>query len=181
MVSPLNSLVSPRSWQEGRVRGYFPTSDLLLSIVLGELVMWDLPMLLLPSLYSAPALGHHVGMFLTALVAMRPCGTEQPNLRQLPHSVLTADLSLGPLPAPAGTCSTGCPFSLASSSCLPSRFRSVAPRRAPQTSPHSSYETVSRERERGFPTARLRKSDMARRVRAPGGRRLPPQALHRVD
>ena len=109
------------------MHGLDPQGALLLSIVLGELVFWDLPMLLLPSLYSAASMGHHVGMFLTALVALRPCGA-----RHQTHAPANATLresctesARGPLAVLAGTCSTGCPSSSAWSSCLPSRFRSA--------------------------------------------------------
>jgi len=60
------------STPEGRVYGYDATSDFMISLLLGELVMWDIPMTFFPSLFSGASLGHHVGMAVTAAIATRP-------------------------------------------------------------------------------------------------------------
>ncbi|KAL1505102.1 hypothetical protein AB1Y20_008861 [Prymnesium parvum] len=57
---------------EGRVLGYYPTSDLLASIILGELLLWDIPMTFVPSLYSTTTLAHHVGMAFVAVITEMP-------------------------------------------------------------------------------------------------------------
>jgi len=57
---------------EGRVHGDFPTSDWLVSLLLGELLLWDIPMSAFPSLRSAASVGHHVMMALACVIALQP-------------------------------------------------------------------------------------------------------------
>jgi len=64
--------VAAAATPEGRIHSYYQTSDVLVSLLLGELVMWDIPMTFYKSLYSVASMGHHVGMAITATIALKP-------------------------------------------------------------------------------------------------------------
>lgn len=63
---------SPHATPHERIYGPNPAGERLAAVMLGELVIWDIPLTLLPSIYSPAAMGHHVTTALIALLALRP-------------------------------------------------------------------------------------------------------------
>lgn len=57
---------------ESRIYSREPASETLAAILLGELVLWDIPFTLVPSLYSHASMGHHVGLAALAALSLTP-------------------------------------------------------------------------------------------------------------
>ena len=57
---------------EGRLYGRDPVGEKLSAIVLGAMVFWDIWATLLPSIYSAAGMGHHVGLAILAAICLMP-------------------------------------------------------------------------------------------------------------
>ena len=55
-------------------RIYAPNAagERLAAVLLGELVLWDIPLTFLPTIWSPAAMAHHVCTALLALLALRP-------------------------------------------------------------------------------------------------------------
>ena len=62
----------PAGTAESRIYGREPASELLSALLLGELLLWDIPLTCLPSIYSHASMGHHVGLAALALIALSP-------------------------------------------------------------------------------------------------------------
>jgi len=67
---------SPRPADHGfpdeRIFGHDATGSHLAIVLLGALLIWDIPLTLDPSIYSAASMGHHVGLAALALLSLRP-------------------------------------------------------------------------------------------------------------
>lgn len=57
---------------EDRIFGHDPTGSRLAIVLLGALVLWDIPMTFHPSIYSAASMGHHVGLAVLAVLSLYP-------------------------------------------------------------------------------------------------------------
>lgn len=60
------------STPEERVYNRDPTAELLASVLLGSLVLWDIPMTFLPTIYSHASMGHHVGLAALSGLSLTP-------------------------------------------------------------------------------------------------------------
>lgn len=111
---------SPRPADHGfpdeRIFGHDATGSHLAIVLLGALLIWDIPLTLDPSIYSAASMGHHVGLAALALLSLRPfvqyCAPR--------HS---ANATAGPTAAPALTPTPPRPQTRPSSSASPSSRR----------------------------------------------------------
>ena len=57
---------------DDRVFGLDPIGAHLVAVLLGALLLWDIPMTLVPSIYSPTALAHHVGLAALAALCLLP-------------------------------------------------------------------------------------------------------------
>jgi len=62
----------PVGTAESRIYGRDPSAELLSALLLGELLLWDIPLTCLPSIYSHATMGHHLGLAVLALLALMP-------------------------------------------------------------------------------------------------------------
>jgi len=62
----------PEGTVESRIFGHDPAGAHLSVILLGALVLWDIPMTFHPSIYSAASMGHHVGLAVLAVLCLLP-------------------------------------------------------------------------------------------------------------
>ena len=54
-----------------RIYAHNQPGEQLAAVLLGELVLWDIPLTLHPSIYSHTSIGHHIGTTILALLALR--------------------------------------------------------------------------------------------------------------
>lgn len=57
---------------ETRVYGREQSSEVLCSLLFGALVLWDIPLTFLPTIYSHASMGHHVGLAALTLLSLTP-------------------------------------------------------------------------------------------------------------
>ena len=60
------------STPEERVYERDATAELLASVLLGSLVLWDIPMTFIPTIYSHASMGHHVGLAALSVLSLTP-------------------------------------------------------------------------------------------------------------
>lgn len=74
------AIIGTRAWftdsglatAEARIYDRAPAAETLCAILLGELVLWDIPLTLLPSIYSHASMGHHIGLAALAAICLSP-------------------------------------------------------------------------------------------------------------